>query len=302
MSDEKQLHDLTNAQTNRKILWFILAGALILRWLHLLIASSSDLVRIPIIDSSFYHQWAVSISKGNLIGDSIFFMSPLYPYFTGLVYAILGVAPWKIMAIQGLLGVTTVYFIFKIGSRLVNSRVGLIAAGSAAIYSPFIFYDSTLLTSSIILLLSALILNYSLEILLPESKDANSDNGLGFNPAVYWKLGVVIGLSALARPLVLIFIPFLILAFNHSFRENWVKRSLHVIIALVIILAPVGIRNLIVGEEFTLTTSSAGMNLYVGNNPDANGLYWEAPFLTSVSHGLRTRITAGLPPRLSSVA
>ena len=117
MSDEKQLHDLTNEQTNRKILWFILAGALILRWLHLLIASSSDLVRIPIIDSSFYHQWAVSISKGNLIGDTIFFMSPLYPYLTGLVYSILGVAPWKIMAIQGLLGVTTVYFVFKIGSH-----------------------------------------------------------------------------------------------------------------------------------------------------------------------------------------
>jgi len=282
MSDEKQLHDLTNEQTNRKILWFILAGALILRWLHLLIASSSDLVRIPIIDSSFYHQWAVSISKGNLIGDTIFFMSPLYPYLTGLVYSILGVAPWKIMAIQGLLGVTTVYFVFKIGSRLVNSRVGLIAAGSAAIYSPFIFYDSTLLTSSIILLLSALILNYSLEILLPENKDTETDDKLEINPSVYWKLGVVIGLSALARPLVLIFMPFLIFAFFRSFGENWIKRSLHVIVAIAIILAPVGIRNLIIGEEFTLTTSSAGMNLYVGNNPEATGLYWEAPFLTSV--------------------
>ncbi len=280
MSDEKQLHDLTNAQANRKILWFILAGALLLRWLHLFVVRNTDLVQIPIIDSSFYHQWAVSISNGKFIGDSIFFMSPLYPYLTGLVYAILGAAPWKIMIIQGFLGVATVYLTYKIGARLVNSRVGLIAAGSAAVYSPFIFYDATLLTSSLILFLSALIVNYSIEILIPEEN--STENEKGFNTAVYWKLGIVIGLSALARPLVLIFLPFLVLAFNHSFRESWIKRSLHVIIALAIILTPVGIRNLIVGEELTLTTSSAGMNLYVGNNPDATGLYWEAPFLTSV--------------------
>lgn len=282
MSDEKQLHDLTNVHYNRRILWFILSGALLLRWLHLLIVSKTDLVRIPIIDSAFYHQWAVSISNGNLIGDNIFFMSPLYPYLTGLVYAIFGAAPWIILLIQGLLGVATVYQVFKIGTRVVNARVGLIAAGSAAIYSPFIFYDATLLTSSQILFLSVLILNYTLEILLPDNSDVKTEDKSGFNTAVYWKLGIVIGLSALARPLVLIFIPFLFFAFFRTFRDNWLKRALHVIIALVIILTPVGIRNLIIGEEFTLTTSSAGMNLYVGNNSDATGLYWEAPFLTSV--------------------
>jgi len=97
-----------------------------------------------------------------------------------------------------------------------------------------------------------------------------------------WKLGIVIGLSTLARPLVLIFLPFLFFAFFMRQRQNWIKRSALVTVAVIVLLIPVGIRNLIVGEEFTLTTSSAGMNFYLGNNSDATGLYWEAPFLSSV--------------------
>ncbi|HHE46149.1 MAG TPA: tetratricopeptide repeat protein, partial [Bacteroidetes bacterium] len=95
-------------------------------------------------------------------------------------------------------------------------------------------------------------------------------------------LGGVIGLTALARPLVLIFVPLLFLAFILDDKADWVKRSLWLTAGVLILLIPVGIRNLAVGGEFTLTTSSAGMNFYVGNNPEATGLYWEAPFLSSV--------------------
>ncbi len=43
--------------------------------------------------------------------------------------------------------------------------------------------------------------------------------------------------------------------------------------ALTLILLPVALRNKHVGGEFHLTTSQLGPNLYIGNNPSANGTY-----------------------------
>jgi hypothetical protein len=42
---------------------------------------------------------------------------------------------------------------------------------------------------------------------------------------------------------------------------------------LLAILLPVGLRNWAVGGEFVLTTAQAGPNFYIGNHPDAPGLY-----------------------------
>ena len=268
MSDVDELR----AENSKMKLFLIIiaSAALLLRWGHLLWVCNSDLVRLPVIDAAFYHTWAVGISSGDLIGDHIFFMSPLYPYLMGLIYAVLGSAPWKVMAVQGLAGIGTVLLLYRWSTLISNRRVGLTAAVFAAVYGPFIFYDATLLTSSLIIFLSAVILN------LCESARINH------KATVLWAIGIAIGLSALTRPLVLLFLPFFFAVLFLNDRTTWFKRSIIVSAGVAILLFPVGVRNLVVGGEFTLTTSSAGMNFYVGNNPEATGLYWEAPFLTSV--------------------
>ena len=40
-----------------------------------------------------------------------------------------------------------------------------------------------------------------------------------------------------------------------------------------VVLTPVAVRNRIVGGELHLTTSQLGPNLYIGNNPEADGTY-----------------------------
>ncbi len=256
-------------KNNNLTLYVILSVGLILRWVHLTIVSGSDLVQLPIIDSAFYHTWATLISQGDVAGTNIFFMSPLYPYLMGFIYSIVGAKPVWVMAIQGLMGVGTLWLLYRFGERLAGKTVGLIAAAIGAVYAPFIFYDSTLLTSSLILFLSAAILNLTYSVLTTE------------RAPYLWMLGIALALSALTRPLVFIFVPFILVGMFLQNRSSVVKRSVTLAIAMSILLFPVGIRNLIVGGEFVLTTSSAGMNLYVGNNPDAHGLYWEAPFLSS---------------------
>jgi len=270
MTEDLSKTDDYSLRSGGLALWLIALGALALRWVHLWLVSGTDLVGLPIIDAAFYHQWASAISQGELVGDRIFFMSPLYPYLTGLVYALVGALPWKMMALQGLLGVGTVLLLYRWGARLMGRTVGWVAAGLAALYAPFIFYEATLLTATIILFLSAVILNLTESVLA------------GARRRDLWLLGIVLGLSALARPLALMFLPLIYLLFFMNHRPTTVRHSAIVTVGVLIILLPVGIRNLVIGGDFTLTTSSAGMNFHVGNNPDATGLYWEAPFLSSV--------------------
>lgn len=268
MSEEHRNSEIV-CPSGRTALKIILIAALTIRWIHLAIVSGSDLVHLPIIDSAFYHAWAVSIISGNVVGSSIFFMSPHYPYFMGFIYAIFGAKPIWVMIFQSILSTGTVWLLYRFSATVAGKRVGLIAASLATVYAPFIFYDSTLLTSSLILFFSAAILNLTLSTYHRPS------------PIQLLLLGLAIGLSALTRPLVLIFVPFLLIGFFLADRKSFIRCSVHVAIGLLIILTPVSIRNLVVGGEFVLTTSSAGMNFYVGNNPDATGLYWEAPFLSS---------------------
>ncbi len=270
--------DRQEQSLNKKYIWLILIFAAVVRLAHLLFIQGTDLVKIPIIDSAFYHLWAANISQGQFIGDRIFFMSPLYPYLMSIIYAIFGAKPFAAMIFQIIPSVATVYFIYLIGNRLAGARTGVIAALSAAAYAPFIFYDGTLLTTTLKVFLSAIIVYLTIITL----GIAKSESGKIPGNIHFWLLGFVIGFSALARPLVLIFAPFLILMFFRTYDKDWLKKSGTVIAAVAIVLVPIAVRNLIVGQEFTLTTSSAGMNLYAGNNPDATGLYWEAPFLSSV--------------------
>ncbi len=149
----------------------------------------------------------------------------------------------------------------------------------------------------------------------------NVTPGLRDNPGhpVWWRVlgaGMAIGLSALARPNALILVP----AFGLMFVWWWwqakkagnahdihvvdetdaedeprlqvfqtglksVRRTILPVVLLTIgtllVITPAMIRNARLGGEFTLTTSSAGMNFFVGNHEQSIGLYSEVPWLMS---------------------
>ncbi|MBM3329039.1 MAG: tetratricopeptide repeat protein [Calditrichaeota bacterium] len=257
------------SRTETLYLGIITFAALVLRLTHLAIVRSADFVRQPIIDAAFYHAYAMQIAAGDLVGEGVFFMSPLYPYLLGLIYALFGSDPGRAMVIQALIGSGTVVILYLWARSVVGTTAALVGAAIAALYAPYLFYPSTLLTATLILGLAAL------SLYLFDAARQNPGRS-----SLLW-LGGVLGISALARPLALIVMPFLWWEFFRSDRRQAAKRSGWLAIGALIILVPVGLRNLIVGGEFALTTSSAGMNFYAGNNPDATGLYWEAPFLTS---------------------
>ena len=48
-----------------------------------------------------------------------------------------------------------------------------------------------------------------------------------------------------------------------------------------ILIVPVIVRNSIVGKDLTFTTTTAGINIYIGNHWGSTGSYTEAPFVMS---------------------
>lgn len=251
----------------RYLLILILISAALLRFVYLSGIWNTPVLDVPIIDSEYYHAWAESLATGRSSERDVFFMSPLYPYFLSILYRLFGPNPHVAVFFQALMDILIVYLIYLLGRRLFNSNVGLLAAFFAAFYRPFVYYEGVLLSATLILLLNAGAL-----LLLFSSSKKNWISILA---------GILLGLSALARPNVLLFALLLILILSFLPLQGGVKRCAFLILGIALILAPIAYRNYRIGGEWVLTTAGTGMNFYAGNNPNAEGIYWEAPFIRS---------------------
>jgi 4-amino-4-deoxy-L-arabinose transferase-like glycosyltransferase len=235
---------------------------------------NTPVTQVPVIDSEYYHVWAQELARGGERGSGVFFMSPLYPYLLSVLYRLFGAEIHIVLLLQAFAGIALVYLIYRLGLRLFSRAIGLISAFIAALYQPFIYYENMLLSAILILLLNAA----ALLLLLKEKPEK----------VHIFLAGLLLGLSALARPNVLIFVAVLSLFLMYNaFRRrsqsgaDGIIRPLMLLLGVLVILTPVLYRNLRVSGDWVLTTAGFGMNFYAGNNPDAEGIYWEAPFIRS---------------------
>ncbi|MBL7191693.1 glycosyltransferase family 39 protein [bacterium] len=243
-----------------------ITAGLILRITHLTLIFDSPILRILILDSEFYHNSALKIISGDIIGNFPFFMSPLYSYLTASIYSIIGAQSFAVVIFQTALSCLTLWMIWRLASLILNDEAAVIAAWLGAVFPVWIYFDGVLLTASIILFLNTAAL-----LLL----------ALWFKDHRIWRLftaGIMLGLSASARPNILLFAAVLLF---YLFNERLHKPAFYVFMGLILLIIPVSVRNYAVTGEFSLTTVSGGMNFYVGNNPDATGLYVEPPFIES---------------------
>jgi tetratricopeptide (TPR) repeat protein len=216
------------------------------------------------LDSRFYDLWAKQIAGGDWIGKEVFFMGPLYPYFLAVVYRLAGPSLLLVKLIQAGLGALTAGFTYLLGRECFGSVAGLVAGFLAALYIPFIFYDSSILFPVLATLLNTAML-YTLY------------RGLRRADARWFLVaGVLAGLSAAGNASVLIFGPFLVvflLAFSGGDAGHRIRRAGLFIIGVAVIVTPIAVRNAAVGDDFVPLTSNAGLNLYIGNNERATGAY-----------------------------
>lgn len=241
--------------------------ALVMRLIHLGIWHASPMFRNPELDPRYYDEWGQRIAQGDWLGSNVFEMSPLYSYFLGVVYSVLGHDYVLLCVLQSVMGAATCYFVYRIAQSLFGNTVGWIAGLSAAVYPVFVYYDIMVMKTSLGVFLAVL----SIFFLLREKSPWD----------VYFS-GLFLGGAVLVRDNYLAVAP--LWAAWLALKPAWGGRgnlaAAGILIAGVFsAILPVTFRNFAVSGEFVLTTSGGGEVFYIGNNEDATGLYKAPPFV-----------------------
>jgi tetratricopeptide (TPR) repeat protein len=239
--------------------------AFILRLIYLFQIKSNPHFFSPTMDPLYHDIWAQNIAGGNWIGSKVFFRAPFYAYFLAVVYKIFGhnyIIPRLIQHFIGSFSCILVYFVAK---KLFNQKVAIVASLIAATYGMFFYFENELLLDSFLVFFDLLLI-----LLLLRARD---------NPKLWnWLVcGIILGTSAITRPNILIFIPFVWLwIFVIFIKERKIKKTLSFcimfFIGAVLIISPVALRNYLVGKDFVLIASQGGINFYIGNNGNSDGM------------------------------
>ena len=264
-------------RSDRKLLLialFLFPLGLRLAYLHQM-GHSSPFFDVPLVDARAYADQARSIAGGEWVGKEAFWQPPLYPYFLAVLYRIFGENPYIPRLFQIVFGALSCVLVYVLGKRTFSRRVGVIAALIASLCGPLLYFEGELLPATLATLLNLLLL---LSLLWA-----------GRNPGVVrWMLpGAILGLSALTVANVLAFVPFVLVWMwiqpNTPSSESKVgfgtagergrrtKRLLSagsLLLGTALVIAPVTIRNYVVSRDFVLISWNAGINFYIGNNPD----------------------------------
>ena len=248
------------------VLAAIVAGALALRlWNVAELAAHDPFFARPSVDEQMYHEWAQRIAAGDWRGDQVFLNGPLYPYLLGGLYAIVGPSVYAARAAQAVIGALSCALTWWVGRRRFAPAVALGAAALVAVSRMLIFYDSVLVADALMV---------PLALLAAAAAIAALDRpGL-----VRWfAVGIASGLGALARPNLLL-VGALCAAWaavsgrDHALpaRAGWLAGFA---LGALVCIAPVTWRNYAVSGDFVPITYSGGLNLFIGNNPDATGTF-----------------------------
>lgn len=248
------------------MIWLIFLAALAVRLLHLWQIKPSPFFDVLLGDANGYDAWAQRLAAGDWVGSEVFYQAPLYPYFVGGVYAVFGRDLLMLRVCQAVIGAASCALLGMTGARLFSKPVGAIAGFGLALYAPAIFFDGLIQKSVLDMFFVCLGLWLISRIL-----------GGATTPANWLALGLAMGGLALTREnaLVLIAVILVFAVWQHGADRiaRIPKSAVWVLAGLALVLLPVAARNYAVGGGFYLTTSQFGSNLYIGNNPAADGTY-----------------------------
>ncbi len=256
--------DVPMNHRDRKFMLYLFLAALLVRLLYLRDMAQSPYFGAPFLDELYHVNRARDIAAGRLLGPDVFFRAPLYVYLLGLVIRIFGLRFFVIGLLQHVYGAASVLAVYALAGRIFSRREARLAGILAMCYAPFIYFEGEMLDIFLQFLLYPVILILAMN--------------LGDKPG--WKkslgLGALMGVSALARPNILLFLPFLLAWLLWNWRGAIpVKRRLILAATgaagLVLTILPATIHNAAAGRCFVPIASFGGINFYIGNNPNADG-------------------------------
>ncbi len=231
------------------------------------------LTRVPILDEAYYLREAAEISGGQWLPDDPFIMSPLYPYLVaatgggreiGPDQVRIGPPPYGTRILQVLLWLGTAVLLWQVARRHGPVRFAWMAPVLWLLYRPgAVFASSTLLEVPLTFLVVAALAT------------ATSRSALSCR----WALaaGALVGAAALLRfHAVLLIVPVvwaLLGAGDEPVHWRSWRRGAPAVLALLLLVLPVSVFNSVKAGRLAGPSLNGGINLYIGNGPEANGFF-----------------------------
>lgn len=201
-----------------------------------------------------------------------YYWAPLYRYFLAASQLTLGEGLRSVVLVQNLLGALTCGLAYRIGHRLHAPRVGW-CAGLLCAFCPFLaYYEWTTYIAAFATLAATVAIDRA--VALQARWHAGAPIGTALVAA-----GATAGVAILARPNLGLFLLAVLawVALRPGAPLARLGRVAAVGLAASLVIAPFSLRNWIAGGEAVALTSNGAVNVYVGNNPEADGTYRNPP-------------------------
>jgi len=216
----------------------------------------SPLGDYPVVDAAWHNTWAQDIAGGDVFVFSPYFRAPLYPAVLGLIYFIFGDSIVFGTLLGLLFGILSVHLIHRIVYERAGRKASLVSALLWILYGVNLFYTTTLLITP----MYTFLLLYSFYLL---DGDKPVPGG--------W---LVLGLAAITRPGAVLLLPLALILYRKVWKWSWLF-----LVPVVLVWTINGLH----GDWGTVISSQGGINLYIGNGPDADGFTAFAPGDETVS-------------------
>ena len=232
------------------------------------------------LDALYHAYWANALVTGDWtppatqldpeIQQHPYFRPPGYPFFAAAILAAAHGAWHAPMLAQMALGVASVWLALRIGRRWAGAGIGWGWAIGMALTWSFPYFEGEWLEPALLVFLGLSLVG----LLAFWLDDRFGWPGFG--------AGILMGLYALVRPNALVLAPFIMfwglwVARRRKRVRGFAKGAVVFALATAAVLAPAAIRNHRVSGEWVLVSANGGVNLYCGNNPNADGYNPGAP-------------------------
>jgi tetratricopeptide (TPR) repeat protein len=218
----------------------------------------------PTVDALYHHLAAMAIAAGGLTSPEPFFRAPFYNYFLGLIYFLTHDSISAARFVQLVLGAFTPCLTYLIARRVFNRRIAAIAAALTLLCGDFVYFEGELLLEFLVVSLALLTWFCYLRF---------SERG-----RVAWLIlaGLTTGLAVVTRPNAFVIVPvigYLLwekrLALTSMAMYRFAAKYL---VAMLIPIALVLLHNATRLEPAVTLATQGGINFYIGNNAEADGV------------------------------
>jgi hypothetical protein len=267
----------------------IFAAVLLLRLLVLVRLTGSPFLLPKQGDMHFYNDWAQRILHGELTDHLAFYGLPLYAYFLAILYKIFGYSPFVPGFLQACLDAGTAVILYQTALRVFHTArfdesrppqgrlwtfvtqkraeiIGVISALGWAFFVPAQAYSVVLMPSAWLVFVFWIVV----------WRIVRNDRAPSlFESACF---GLLIGVTAMGTATILFLLPLILAALLRrpdamaQFRRRRIIPGMTLLFAGVAAgTSPCWVHNYFIARDPVFLSAHSGINLWIGNNPAANG-------------------------------